>query len=160
MILLACIFLKKPFWTRPSSRVRPSKMLLFGKKKLSWVWDGWAWNDIKAFSSSWFVGLAVVLRRVETAGWWPLGLLDASNAMIPKEDSTPLGQRPLCVLPVVYRLWASVRLAHFQDWFYSWVRANGSPQWMRGTPPLLTRRKSSATPVKGLPHFRSRCGQV
>ena len=29
-------------------------------------------------------------------------------AMIPKADgdSTPLGQRPLCVLPVVYRLWA------------------------------------------------------
>ena len=43
--------------------------------------------------------------------------------MIPKAegDSTPLGQRPLCVLPVVYRLWASVRLAHIQEWFYSWV---------------------------------------
>ena len=43
--------------------------------------------------------------------------------MIPKAegDSTPLGQRPLCVLPVVYRLWASVRLAHLKDWFYSWV---------------------------------------
>ena len=43
--------------------------------------------------------------------------------MIPKAegDSTPLGQRPLCVLPVVYRLWAWVRLAHSQDWFYSWV---------------------------------------
>ena len=27
----------------------------------------------------------------------------------------------MCVLPVVYRLWASVRLAHLQDWFYSWV---------------------------------------
>ena len=34
--------------------------------------------------------------------------------MIPKAegDSTPLGQRPLCVLPVVHGLWASVRLAH------------------------------------------------
>ena len=42
--------------------------------------------------------------------------------MIPKTDgdSTPLGQRPLCVLPV-YRLWASVRLGHIQHWFYSWV---------------------------------------
>ena len=44
-------------------------------------------------------------------------------AMIPKAegDSTPLGQRSLCVLPVGYRLWASVRLAHVQDWFFSWV---------------------------------------
>ena len=36
-------------------------------------------------------------------------------------NSTPLGQCPLCVLPEVYRLWASVRLAHLKDWFYSWV---------------------------------------
>ena len=43
--------------------------------------------------------------------------------MIPKAegDRTPLGQRHLCGFPVVYRLWASVRLAHFQKWFYSWV---------------------------------------
>ena len=36
--------------------------------------------------------------------------------MIPEAEgeSTPLGQRPSCVLPVVYRLWASVRLAHIQ----------------------------------------------
>ena len=32
--------------------------------------------------------------------------------MIPKGDgdSTPHGKRPLCVLPVVYRLWASLRV--------------------------------------------------
>ena len=42
-------------------------------------------------------------------------------AMSPKDDgaSTPLGQRPLCVLPVVYRLWASVRLGHLTGWFQS-----------------------------------------
>ena len=59
----------------------------------------------------------------ETIGQWPQGLLDAKIAVIPKAegDSTPIGQRPLCVLPVVYRLWASVRLAHFRKWFSSWV---------------------------------------
>ena len=43
--------------------------------------------------------------------------------MIPKSDgdSIPLGQRPLCVLLVVYRLWASVGLGHIQKWFYSLV---------------------------------------
>ena len=43
--------------------------------------------------------------------------------MIPKAegDSTTLGQRLLCVLPVVERLWASVRLAHLKEWFHSWV---------------------------------------
>ena len=50
-------------------------------------------------------------------------LLDAYITMIPKADgdATPLGQRPLCVLPVIYRLWASVRLGHIQEWFFSWV---------------------------------------
>ena len=39
-------------------------------------------------------------------------------------DNTPLGQRSLCVLPLVYRIWASARLAHVQDWFYAWVLAS------------------------------------
>ena len=35
--------------------------------------------------------------------------MDAYTALIPKvrADSTPLGQRPLSVLPIVYRVWAS-----------------------------------------------------
>ena len=43
--------------------------------------------------------------------------------MIPKEggDSTPLGQRPLSVLPVVYRIWASARMQQLEGWFQSWV---------------------------------------
>ena len=93
------------------------------KKSTAAGLDGWAWNEIKALSLSWFVGLALVLRQIEAAGKWPQGLLDAKIAMIPKAegDSTPLGQRPLCVLPVVYRLRASVRLAHLKEWFSSWV---------------------------------------
>ena len=92
-------------------------------KKICWA-RRLGWNVVKALSLSWFVGLAFVLRQIETAGPRPQGL-DAHVAMIPKAegDSTPLGQRPssLCVLPAVYRLRASVRLAHIQDWFYSWV---------------------------------------
>ena len=54
------------------------------------------------------------------------GLRDSSMLTSPsspklKVTAPRLGQRPLCALPVVYRLWASVRLAHIQDWFYSWV---------------------------------------
>ena len=29
--------------------------------------------------------------------------------------------RPLCVLPVVYRPWDSVRLRHLDDWLTSWL---------------------------------------
>ena len=43
--------------------------------------------------------------------------------MIPKTDgdSTPLGPRPLSVLPVVYRVWASAWTCQLEDWFKSWV---------------------------------------
>ena len=36
-------------------------------------------------------------------------------------DSTPLGQRPLGVLPVIYRVWASARMVQLEGWFKSWV---------------------------------------
>ena len=44
-------------------------------------------------------------------------------AVIPEVDgdATPLGQRPLSVLPVVNRVWASVRMLQLEGWFRSWV---------------------------------------
>ena len=46
--------------------------------------------------------------------------------MIPKSDgdATPLGQRPLSVLTVVYRIWAFARMVQLEDWFRSWVPAS------------------------------------
>ena len=35
-------------------------------------------------------------------------------------DGTP-GQRSLCVLPIVYRIWASARMVQLEDGFKSWV---------------------------------------
>ena len=59
---------------------------------------------------------------MEESGAWPDGLLDAYMVVIPKAEgnATPLGQRPLIVLPIVYRLWATVR-EHFQSWCESWL---------------------------------------
>ena len=73
-----------------------------------------------------FLGSLVLLsflELVESTGTWPQGLLDAYIAMIPKADgdSTPSGQRPLSVLPVVYRLWASLRLGHLREWVEGWL---------------------------------------
>ena len=93
------------------------------KKATSSSLDGWGWREFKAFPLSWFDSLARILRLVEEQGIWPDGLLDAYIAMIPKSDgdATPLGQRPLCVLPVVYRMWASARMLQLEHWFRSWV---------------------------------------
>ena len=85
--------------------------------------DGWWWRELKALLVSWFDQLARILTKVEDLGVWPDGLLDAYIAMIPKTDgdATPLGQRPLTVLPVVYRIWAATRMSQLDDWFKSWV---------------------------------------
>ena len=85
--------------------------------------DGWGWRELKALPVPWFDELARILTQVEEDGVWLEGLLDAYIAMIPKVDgnATPLGQRPLCVLPVVYRIWASARMVQLEGWFRSWV---------------------------------------
>ena len=53
----------------------------------------------------------------------PKGLMDAYLAMIPfvDGDSTPSCQRSLCVLPVVCRLWASLRLSHLKERVQNWI---------------------------------------
>ena len=43
--------------------------------------DGWGWNETKALSLSWFVGLASVLRQIESAGRWPSGLCLLGSAL-------------------------------------------------------------------------------
>ena len=77
----------------------------------------------KVLPLSWYDELARILTKVEDVGVWPDGLLDAYIAMIPESDgdATPLGQRPLSVLPVVYRIWASARMGQLDGWFKSWV---------------------------------------
>ena len=79
--------------------------------------DGWGWRELKVLPVSWFDELARILTKVEDLGLWPDGLLDAYITMIP----TPLGQRPLSVFPVVYRIWASARMGQLDGWFKSWV---------------------------------------
>ena len=85
--------------------------------------DGWDWREFKVLPVSWFDGLARILSCVEDFGIWPDGLLDAYIALTPKVDgdAAPLEQRPLSVLPVVYRIWASARMGQLEDWFRSWV---------------------------------------
>ena len=88
--------------------------------------DGWEWRELKVLPVSWYDELARILTKVEDVGVWPDGLLGAHIAMIPKTDgdATPLGQRPLSVLPIVYRIWASARMVQLDGWFKSWVPAS------------------------------------
>ena len=94
-----------------------------GKGATAGSLDGWGWRELKVLPVSWYDGLARIFSTVEDTGVWPDGLLDAYIAMIPETDgdATPLGQRPLSVLPIVYRIWASTLMGQLGDWFTSWV---------------------------------------
>ena len=97
--------------------------LLTGEKRSRLVVLTAGWRELKALPPPWCEGLARILRLVEEQGVWPEGLLDVYIAMIPKSDgdATPLGQRPLCVWLVVYKVWASARMQQLEPWFRSWV---------------------------------------
>ena len=123
LILLVISCLRSLIFDLPRITGRDLEEVARAKKSTAGGLDGWAWNEIKALPLPWFSGLAILLNLVETSGTWPQGLLDAQIAMIPKADgdSASLGQRPLSVLPVVYRLWASLRLGHLREWVEGWL---------------------------------------
>ena len=100
------ILLQEATLELPRISGRELQEVALAKKSTAAGLDGWAWNEVKALPLSWFSGFTFLLELVETTGVWPRGLLDAKIAMIPKADgvSTPFGQRPLSVLPVICRL--------------------------------------------------------
>lgn len=62
----------------------------------------------KALPPTWLATIARLLNLVEAEGQWPAEWLDAYVVMIPKAagGSRPRDQRPITVLPLVYRIWA------------------------------------------------------
>ena len=109
-----------------SMKGAPLALPSFATAQFKWFSDcGRAVRCMLPLGSCLFLGtmsLARTLSKVEDLGIWPDGLLDAYIAMIPKSDGdAALSQRPLSVLPIVYRIWASARMGQLNGWFRSWV---------------------------------------
>ena len=93
--------------------------------------DAWSPDDLKALPREAFDDLADVLAQVEAEGKWPEGLSGAIVALLPKKDDHgPLAQRPISLLPMVYRLWVVVRGAILKEWF---TREGQSSAWGQST---------------------------
>ena len=92
--------------------------------------DAWSVTDLRALPEAAFDDLAEVLHRIEEEGSWPRGLTGAVVALLPKKgDHAPLAQRPISLLPMIYRLWAAARGALLKEWF----RENGhGSAWGQG----------------------------
>ena len=92
--------------------------------------DAWSPDDFKALPREAFDDLAEVLTQVEAEGRWPQGLTGAIVALLPKKDDHgPLAQRPISLLPTVYRLWAAARGAILKERF---ARESHASAWGQG----------------------------
>ena len=55
-------------------------------------------------------------------GYWPEALTHAAVTLIPKgEGCEPLNQRPLPILPIIYRVWAAARCSQCNVWQEDWI---------------------------------------
>ena len=80
--------------------------------------DAWSPDDLKALPREAYEDLARVLVAVEEEGVWPDELTGAIVTVLPKKsDHSPLAQRPISLLPMVYRLWAAALGAILKEWF-------------------------------------------
>ena len=74
------------------------------------------WGDILKLPDAAPEELAGLLNDVETWGAWPKELLGAIVVMLPKgEGGKPLAQRPIGLLPGIYRLWARIRVTDLKE---------------------------------------------
>ena len=84
--------------------------------------DGWSLVDLRSLHNRLLGWVADLLLEVERLGKRPARLAQGYTALIPKVGPPgPLNTRPLTVLPMVYRLWAGVRLADAIAWQESWA---------------------------------------
>ena len=87
--------------------------------------DGWKPGELKQLPNQMLEMLLLLFDLVEDSGVWCEALAWAGITLIPKgEGSAPLSLRPITVTPIVYRLWASVRMKHSNPWQESWIHRN------------------------------------
>eukprot|EP00972_Heterocapsa_arctica_P081030 11940989-Heterocapsa_arctica.AAC.1 len=72
--------------------------------------DRWRIPELQAILPEHWDELASILRRCEYLCIWPEGAAGSIMAMLPKEaGDAPTAQRPIGLLPMVYRIWAAAR---------------------------------------------------
>merc|ERR1711873_363386 len=75
--------------------------------------DGWRVSELKGLPDCILELLLLVYDTIETEHRWPSEACWGGITLIPKgEGGEPLKLRPLSVMNLVYRLWASVRMQH------------------------------------------------
>jgi len=102
--------------------------------------------------------LARLLNLIEAEGRWPDALYFGKVSLADKGEG-PLAenQRPLTVLPLLYRFWASFRLYDLFDWISTWVHpaclakagSSAADLWV-GVALRLEQAAATGTPIAGV----------
>eukprot|EP01061_Rhynchopus_euleeides_P032944 TRINITY_DN5492_c0_g1_i3.p1 TRINITY_DN5492_c0_g1~~TRINITY_DN5492_c0_g1_i3.p1 ORF type:complete len:953 (-),score=132.75 TRINITY_DN5492_c0_g1_i3:831-3539(-) len=80
--------------------------------------QGWRVHELRQLPRDLLMLFAEALNAVEKEGAWPEHLLHAMICLIPKPGSSgePLSQRPISITPVLYRVWAAIRVRPALKW--------------------------------------------
>ena len=79
---------------------------------------GWRVHELRQLPHELLRLFAEVFNEVERSGEWPEQLMHAMICLIPKPGSSgePLSQRPISITPVLYRVWAAIRVKPALKW--------------------------------------------
>ena len=84
--------------------------------------DGWRPSEFKQLPNCLLSALLDVYKLCEISGHFPSSFYFSYTTLIPKGVShAPLSLRPITVLPVPYRIYASLRCQTLLTWQNSWV---------------------------------------
>lgn len=85
--------------------------------------DGWRVGELKQLPDELIARLVELLDIVEETGIWPNALTHGLVTLVTKgEGSRPEDLRPISVMSVVYRAWASTRLRDVISWQEKWIQ--------------------------------------
>ncbi len=84
--------------------------------------DGWRPSEIKQLPDCLLQALLDIFHLCAAQGHFPSSFYYSYTTLIPKGVSrTPLSLRPITVLPVPYRIYASLRCQTLLKWQHSWI---------------------------------------
>ena len=84
--------------------------------------DGWRVDELKRLPVPLLDRLASLFNVIEDTGAWPKALTVGIISLISKgEGTSPLKLRPVGIMSVIYRLWASTRVADVMTWQETWL---------------------------------------
>ena len=85
--------------------------------------DEWRVYELRHWKTDFKTKLAELLNSVEKTGKWPDTLPGPLGMLLPKGGSDePLDRRPIWLMPMIYRIWATRRARDWAYWRICWER--------------------------------------